>query len=67
MASMTALESTSCLTIAHTTGQVYKTFDVDGHGKVDWRCMLFMLRVAVNAQVYVAHGFEKWTSLAFVQ
>lgn len=31
--------------------QVYSTFDVDGHGKVDWRCMVFMLRVAVNAQV----------------
>lgn len=31
--------------------QVYSTFDVDGQGNVDWRCMVFMLRVAVNAQV----------------
>ena len=31
--------------------QVYSTFDVDGQGRVDWRRMVFMLRVAVNAQV----------------
>lgn len=37
--------------------QVYSTFDVDGHGKVDWRCMVFMLRVAMNAQVCVWYWY----------
>lgn len=31
--------------------KVYSKFDVDGQGTVDWRCMVFMLRVATNAQV----------------
>jgi len=38
--------------------QVYSRFDVDGLGKVDWRCMVFMLRVATNAQVpFVQHAW----------
>ncbi|CAM9966823.1 unnamed protein product [Ectocarpus sp. 12 AP-2014] len=40
-------------------GEVYSTFDADGAGKVDWRCMVFMLRVAVNAQSTVEENL-KW-------
>ncbi|CBJ28974.1 conserved unknown protein [Ectocarpus siliculosus] len=40
-------------------GEVYSTFDADGAGKVDWRCMVFMLRVAVNAQSTVEQNL-KW-------
>ncbi|CAM9454293.1 unnamed protein product, partial [Laminaria digitata] len=35
----------------HTLGEVYSAFDGGRRGGMDWRCMLFMLRVAVNAQV----------------
>ncbi|CAB1099266.1 unnamed protein product [Ectocarpus sp. CCAP 1310/34] len=40
-------------------GEVYSTFDADGVGKVDWRCMVFMLRVTVNAQSTVEENL-KW-------
>ncbi|CAM9580526.1 unnamed protein product [Pylaiella littoralis] len=43
----------------HNLGEVYGTFDVDGHGKMDWRCMVFMLRVALNAQATVEENL-KW-------
>ncbi|CAM9757457.1 unnamed protein product, partial [Ascophyllum nodosum] len=33
-----------------TLSEVYKAFDVDKVGKVNWRCVLFMLKVAMNAQ-----------------
>lgn len=36
------------------TPQVYNAFDLDGDGQVAWRHMLFMLRVATNAQVCYA-------------
>lgn len=31
--------------------KVYSAFDVDGRDKVDWRTMLFMLKVSMNAEV----------------
>ncbi|CAM9140583.1 unnamed protein product, partial [Hapterophycus canaliculatus] len=43
----------------HKLGEVYSTFDTDGCGKVDWRCLVFMFRVAMNAQATVEANL-KW-------
>eukprot|EP00904_Undaria_pinnatifida_P011070 jgi/Undpi1/7093/HiC_scaffold_22.g09567.m1 len=42
-----------------TLGEVYSAFDGDRAGGIDWRCMLYMLRVVVNAQAAVETNL-KW-------
>lgn len=40
-----------CYGLEYVSRQLYNTFDVEGDGQVDWRCMLVMLRAAMNPQV----------------